>query len=199
MEPSPGWFGRSEDGTAVESRTNVPSACLGAPAARSLTIWGILRKLSCAVFRTLNKMCFVIRQGGWRKASQRMSGGLVAGLMWGYIVNLNKLLRTALKTGLYFLEQSDKATAPIRKQVKDQAEVLTDRTRQAILGPEDHTVRNAVSLAAGTSLGIALGMLFAPASGEEIRRSIVEKAQDAREKVRGRFSAEKGSTAADAR
>ncbi len=114
-------------------------------------------------------------------------------------MNLNKLLRTALQTGLYFLEQSDKATAPIRKQVKDQVEGLTDRTRQAILGPEDHTVRNAVSLAAGIGLGMALGMLFAPASGAEIRRSIVEKAQDARAKVRGRFPAEKGSTAADAR
>ena len=102
-------------------------------------------------------------------------------------MNLNKLLRTALKTGLYFLEQSDKATAPIRKQVKDQVEGLTDRTRQAILGPEDHTVRNAVSLAAGIGLGIALGMLFAPASGEEIRRSIVEKAQDARAKSEDDF------------
>jgi hypothetical protein len=128
-----------------------------------------------------------------------MSHGLVAGLIWRYIVNLNKLLRTALKTGLYFLEQSDKATAPIRKQVKDQVEGLTDRTRQAILGPEDHTVRNAVSLAAGIGLGIALGILFAPASGQEIRRSIVEKAQDARAKVRGRFPGEKGSTAADVR
>ena len=107
-------------------------------------------------------------------------------------MNLNKVLRTALKTGLYFLEQSDKATAPNRKQVKDQVEGLPDRTRQAIVGPEDHTVRNAVSLAAGIGLGIALGMLFAPASGEEIRRSIVEKAQDARAKVRGRFPAEKG-------
>ena len=83
--------------------------------------------------------------------------------------------------------------------MKDQVEGLADRTRQAILGSEDHTVRNAVSLAAGIGLGIALGMLFAPASGEEIRRSIVEKAQDARAKVRGRFPAENGSTAADAR
>jgi hypothetical protein len=114
-------------------------------------------------------------------------------------VKLNKILRTALATGLYFLEQSDKATAPIRKQVKNQVEGLTDRTRQAILGPEDHTVRNAVSFAAGIGFGMALGMLFAPVSGEEIRRSIVEKAQDARAKVRGQFAGEEGSTAADAR
>jgi hypothetical protein len=114
-------------------------------------------------------------------------------------VNLNKLLRTALRTGLYFLEQSDKATAPIRENVKDQVEDLTDPVQQAILGPEDHTVRNAVGLAAGIGLGIGLGMFFAPASGEEIRRSIVEKAQEAGARVRGQFSGEKGSTAADAR
>ena len=120
---------------------------------------------------------------------------MVAGLIWRYIVNLNKLLKTALKTGLYFLERSDKATAPIRKQVKNQVEGLTDRTRQAVLGTEDHTGRNAVSLAAGIGLGVALGMLFAPASGEEIRRSLVGKVQDARAKVRGRFHPEEDSTA----
>ena len=114
-------------------------------------------------------------------------------------MNLNKLLRTALKTGLYFLEQSDKATAPMRKQVRDQVEDLTDRTRQAILGPEDHTVRNVVSVAAGVGLGIALGMLFAPASGEETRRSLVEKAQDAGSKVRERFPTRNGSTVVNAR
>ena len=102
-------------------------------------------------------------------------------------VNLNKLLRTALKTGQYFLEQSDKATAPIREKVKDQVEGLTDRTQQAILGPEDHTVRNAVSLTAGIGLGIALGMLFAPASGKELRRSIIEKARTLGESSRTIF------------
>jgi hypothetical protein len=148
---------------------------------------GILRKLSCERFFTPQQKMSFVTYG--REAGQRHRRGCqtasVAGLIWGYIVNLNKLLRTALKTGLYFLEQSDKATAPIRKQVKDQVEGLTDRSRQAILGPEDHTVRNAVSLAAGIGLGMGLGMLFAPASGEEIRRSIVEKARDVRAKVLG--------------
>jgi hypothetical protein len=120
-----------------------------------------------------------------------MSHGLIAGLIWRQIMNLNELLRTALKTGVYFLEQSDKATAPIRKQVKDRVEDLTDRTRQAIRGPEDHTLRNAATLAVGLGLGVVLGMLFAPSSGEEIRRSLVEKAQDARAKVRDRFPSER--------
>ena len=108
-------------------------------------------------------------------------------------MNLNKFVRAALRTGLYVLEQSDKATADIREQVKDRVEDLTDRTRDAILGPEDHSVRNAVSLAVGVGLGVALAMLFAPASGEQIRRSIVEKAQGARDKVRERFSPDTAS------
>jgi hypothetical protein len=122
--------------------------------------------------------------------------GLVAGVIWRYIVNLNQLLKMALKTGLYFLEQSDKTTAPIREKVRAQVEDVTDRTRQAILGSEDHTVRNAVSLTAGIGLGIAIGMLLAPASGEETRRSIVEKAQDAQARLQGRFSSEKSQQAA---
>ena len=106
-------------------------------------------------------------------------------------MNLNKLLKTALTTGLYFLEKSDKATAPIREQAGTQVDDVTDRTRQAILEPEDHAMCNAVSLAAGFGLGIALGMLFAPASGEDIRRSIMEKAQGAQARVQERFSSEK--------
>ncbi|PYX85679.1 MAG: hypothetical protein DMG70_02795 [Acidobacteria bacterium] len=57
-------------------------------------------------------------------------------------------------------------------------------------GQEDHTVRNAISFAAGIGLGIGVGMLFAPASGEETRSSIAEKVQDVGERVRERCSPE---------
>ena len=84
---------------------------------------------------------------------------------------MKKFLKSLLKTGLYFLEQSD-------------------RVGRAIRGQEDHTVRNAISFAAGIGLGIGVGMLFAPASGEETRSSIAEKVQDVGERVRERFSPE---------
>jgi len=86
-------------------------------------------------------------------------------------VFVKKFLKSLLKTGLYFLEQSD-------------------RVGRAIRGQEDHTVRNAISFAAGIGLGIGVGMLFAPASGEETRSSIAEKVQDVGERVRERFSPE---------
>src|SRR5712692_6322613 len=86
-------------------------------------------------------------------------------------VFVSKFLKSLLKTGLYFLEQSDRAGRAIR-------------------GQEDHTVRNAISFAAGMGLGIGVGMLFAPASGEETRSSIAEKVQDVGDRVRERFSPE---------
>ena len=84
---------------------------------------------------------------------------------------MNKFLKSLLKAGLDFLEQSDRAGRAIRRQ-------------------EDQTVRNAISFAAGIGLGIGLGILLAPASGEETRSSIAEKVQDVGERVRDRFSPE---------
>src|SRR5690349_19830922 len=103
---------------------------------------------------------------------------------------MKKFLRSLLKIGPHLLTQSDRATADIlRERVKDRVEDLTDRTRQAMRGPQDHTARNAISFTAGLGLGIGVGMLFAPARGEETRSSIAEKVQGVGDRVRGRFSA----------
>jgi YtxH-like protein len=82
---------------------------------------------------------------------------------------VNKFLKSLLKNGLDFLEESQRAGRTIRRQ-------------------EDHTVRNAISFAAGIGVGIGVGMLFAPKSGEETRSSIAEKVQDAGARVRDRVS-----------
>ena len=107
-------------------------------------------------------------------------------------MNLNKFVKVALKTGLYLLEQSDKATAEMRERVSNQIEDVIDSTREAI-SPEDHTLRNALSLAAGVGVGVAVGMLFAPAKGEELRSSIAGTVQDAGAKFRQRFSSEESA------
>jgi YtxH-like protein len=86
-------------------------------------------------------------------------------------VFVNKFLKSLLKIGLDFLDQSDRAGRAVRRQ-------------------EDPTMRNAISFAAGIGLGIGLGILLAPASGEETRSSITEKVQDVGERVRDRFSPE---------
>ena len=99
---------------------------------------------------------------------------------------MNKFLRALLRTGIHLLEQSDRVTT-----LKDRVEDLIDRTGRAIRGKQDHTVRNAVSFAAGIALGVGVGMLVAPASGEETRSSIAGKVQDMGDIVRERFSAER--------
>ena len=54
----------------------------------------------------------------------------------------------------------------------------------------DHTMRDAVSFIAGVGLGVGIGMLFAPASGQETRELISEKVQKVGTRVRDRFSEE---------
>src|SRR5260370_40600967 len=76
------------------------------------------------------------------------------------------------------------------EQVKDRVQNLSRRARHAIYGQEDHTVRNAISFAAGIGLGIGVGMLLAPSPGEETRCSIVGKVYDFGDKARVRFSPE---------
>jgi len=82
---------------------------------------------------------------------------------------VNKFLTYLLNTGLDFLEESRRASRAIRRQ-------------------EDHTVRNAISFAAGIGIGIGVGILLAPASGEKTRSSIAEKAQEVGQRVRSRVS-----------
>ena len=84
---------------------------------------------------------------------------------------MNKFLKSLLKIGLDFLEDSERAGRAIRRQ-------------------EDQTVRNAISFAAGIGLGIGMGILLAPSKGEETRSSIAGKVQDFGDKVKERFSPE---------
>lgn len=115
---------------------------------------------------------------------------------------MNKFFRSLLRTGLYLLELSDRATddmrdraedlrdraADIRDRAKDQVEDLASRTRLAVRGQQTLTLRNALSFAAGVGLGVGVGILFAPASGQETRSSIADTFQDVGKRARERFS-----------
>jgi len=103
---------------------------------------------------------------------------------------VNKVLRTLLRAGLYFLEESDRATAGLRDRMRDKVGNITSRTREAVGMEPDHTMRDAMSFIAGVGLGVGIGMLFAPASGQETRELISEKVQKVGTRVRDRFSEE---------
>lgn len=109
-------------------------------------------------------------------------------------MKMNKLLKSALKTAVYLLEQTENMADDMRERVADTVDRagdkmsdLRDRAQDFYPG-EDHTLRNVLTFAAGVGVGIGAAMLFAPASGEEIRSQIGDKVQDIGERVRDKFS-----------
>jgi hypothetical protein len=112
---------------------------------------------------------------------------------------MNNLIRSILKTAVYFLEQTDRLAGDVRDRVSDTVDRAADRVSdlrgqaQDLYEGEDHTFRNVLTFAAGVGVGIGAAILFAPASGEEIRNSIGEKVQDIGGRVVGRFSSQRGN------
>lgn len=112
---------------------------------------------------------------------------------------LNNLVKSILKTAVYFIEQSDRVAGDLRDRVSDGYETAADRVSdlrdraQDLYEGEDHTMRNILVFAAGVGVGIGAGMLLAPASGEEIRETIGDKVQDIGDRVRDRFSSKTGA------
>ncbi|HEX3821860.1 MAG TPA: YtxH domain-containing protein [Candidatus Sulfotelmatobacter sp.] len=86
-----------------------------------------------------------------------------------------------MKTAVYIMDQTsdqvDRATS--------RATEMADDAREMIY-PPNHTLRNALSFAAGVGVGIGVGVLMAPTSGAELRGSISDKVQDIGNRVRSR-------------
>lgn len=107
---------------------------------------------------------------------------------------MNNLIRSVLKTAVYFLDQTNSFTSDVRDRVHDgigrassHVSDLRDQAQDLYSG-EDHTVRNVLTFVAGVGVGVGAALLFAPASGEEIRGQIGDKVQDIGDRVRERFS-----------
>jgi hypothetical protein len=96
---------------------------------------------------------------------------------------MNKLLKSLLQTGLYFLEQPDRAAEAARERVKEDI----DEVGRKFQG-EDHTLRYILTFAAGVGVGLGVGMLTAPSSGEESRSAIASKARDVGDRVKKNVS-----------
>jgi hypothetical protein len=109
---------------------------------------------------------------------------------------MNNLIKSILKTAVYFLDQTDRFAGNVRDRVHDgidrTADQISDLRNQAhdLYEGENHALRNVLTFAAGVGVGVGAAILFAPASGQEIRNSIGEKVQDIGDRVRGRFSSE---------
>ncbi len=121
---------------------------------------------------------------------------------------MNKFLKLLLGTTLYVLDQSDQATKKVRSRAadnlgdlrdfaRDKYDVATDRfanASRAIRGDDSHVLGNALRLTAGVGIGLAIGLMFAPASGEETRSAIAGKVQDFGDKVKRQFASETAFT-----
>jgi hypothetical protein len=98
---------------------------------------------------------------------------------------MSKLLKSLLQTGLYFLEQPDRAAEAVREHVKEDI----DEVKRKFEG-EDHTLRYVLTFAAGVGVGLGVGMLTAPSSGEESRSAIASKLRDVGDRVKKNVSGE---------
>ena len=116
----------------------------------------------------------------------------------------NPLLSILLGTGLYLLD-------PVRDRLADQIDSLSDRAKgaygtasgrvrkvsRAITVEDRSGLGSTAALFLGVGVGVALGILFAPASGEQIRRNIADTFQEFGGRIRTRVSGESRGTAPD--
>ena len=96
---------------------------------------------------------------------------------------MNRLLKTILRTGLDILEQPDRVTEPVRDHMRETAEFLRRKTRR-----EDHTLRYALTFAAGLGVGIGLGFLTASDGSATSGSTIAGRMRQVSDEFRGRTS-----------
>jgi hypothetical protein len=118
-------------------------------------------------------------------------------------MNMKKVFKVALGTGLFVVDQLDRATKSTRERVGDQVDDLRDLAQDRSSGAADRIARaskrfrteddnraiwNVVRFAAGVGIGVGVGLLAAPANGKETRTKLAEKAQELGGNVRQYFA-----------
>jgi len=122
---------------------------------------------------------------------------------------MKKFLKVALGTGLFILDQSDRARKSVRGRIGDYVDDFGDaaqdtfqaaadrvaRAAKAFRTKKDHrAVWSVVRFAAGVGIGVGVGLLVAPANGEETRTKLAEKAQELGANVRQHFASDLRAT-----
>lgn len=113
---------------------------------------------------------------------------------WGREKNMTRWFRFALRCGL--LVTDPKMWGAMTEDFKDYADTVADRMRQGYEDAPDRAARAGVkieegpnwvargaSFLGGIGLGLGVGLLFAPSSGEETRGVIRDKAVDLKNQV----------------
>src|ERR1700730_16443218 len=122
--------------------------------------------------------------------------------------SMNKFLKLLLGTSLYLLEQSDSSTKKVRDRAADRFSDLREvaqekfetasdrfaRASKAIRGEDSYVLSNTLRFLAGVGVGLGVGLILAPASGEETRSVIAGRVHEMSDKVRRQFSEEATGT-----
>jgi len=118
-------------------------------------------------------------------------------------MNMKKVLKVALGTGLFILDQSEHARKSVRERIGDHAHNLRDVAQDTFRAAADrvasaskafrknddhHAIWTVLRFAAGIGIGVGVGLLIAPANGEETRTKLVEKAEELGGNVRQHFA-----------
>ncbi len=100
------------------------------------------------------------------------------------------LFNLLLGTGIYLLDSMRNRMSgtvdDLRSKAQDTYDTAADRFGRAtdVIRGEDHRFLGTVTAALlGLGLGVGIGMLLAPASGEETRNNIADKARNIRDRV----------------
>jgi hypothetical protein len=115
---------------------------------------------------------------------------------------LNRMLRLLFSAGLVLTAPegrekvrdglSDRFDDISERASKGYDEVVDrlDRASRAIRGEGGSGAANVLGFLAGIGVGVGLGVLFAPASGEETRAGLKDKVQDVQMRARNAVSSE---------
>ena len=114
---------------------------------------------------------------------------------------MNKFLKLLLGTSLYLLEQSDGARKDVRKRAANRFSDLRDAAQEKYETATERLDRlqsnsrrrsshggNTLRFVAGLAVGVGIGLILAPASGEETRNVIAGKVHEMGDRVRQKFS-----------
>ena len=117
-------------------------------------------------------------------------------------MNIKKVLKVALGTGLFLLDQPDEAKKQARNRISDQVDDLRDERKTPmrlpltvwgvpLMSSAEKTTTDRCGmrsrLIAGIGIGIGVGLLIAPANGDQTRTMLADKAQEFGDNVRQRF------------
>ena len=117
-------------------------------------------------------------------------------------MNIKKLLKVALGTGLVLLEQTDRRKKDIQESVSDHVNDFRDaaqdtfkaagrrvgRVSKAFRNNDNRALWTALRFITGVGIGVGVGFLVAPANGKKTRTKLAEKAQELGDNVRQRFA-----------